>query len=66
MTNEERINYICFLQGAMRPMTEKEIAEMQKKNVPLMMNSQMSASGQAGMQNFWSQEPGWEDGYKLA
>lgn len=54
MNDKERLEYIRRMQEAMRPMTEAEIAEMQRKNDPLMRNAADQMRGQAGMQNFWT------------
>lgn len=63
MNDEQRTQYLRRMQNAMRPMTPEEIADMQRRQAPLMRNSQDSLRGAAGMQNFWAADP--NDGHWL-
>jgi hypothetical protein len=57
MDDKTRADYLWRMQEGMRPMTEAEIADMQRRQAPLMMNCQDHMRGAAGMQNFWASEP---------
>ena len=58
MDEKTRMEYLRRVQEGMRPLSEVEIAELQNKNAPLMMNCQDPMRGGQGMQNFWNSEPG--------
>lgn len=58
MDEKARMEYLRRMQEGMWPLSESEIAELQRKNAPLMMNCQDPMRGGQGMQNFWASEPG--------